>query len=98
MCKNFFSTDLFRKEDVSENGCCRERKFLYEMNEGYKVSCTKLLQGRYLSKILQSSSTVKISLKSGKKVDVSKNLCDVERDFISEMKEACKVSCVKMLF
>ena len=88
----------FRKEDVSENGCCRERKFLYEMNEGYKVSCTKLLQGRYLSKILQSSSTVKISLKSGKKVDVSKNLCDKERDFISEMKEACKVSCVKMLF
>ena len=68
------------------------------MNEGYKVSCTKLLQGRYLSKILQSSSTVKTSLKSGKKVDVSKNLCDVERDFISEMKEACKVSCVKMLF
>ena len=33
----------------------------------------------------------------GKKVDVSKNSCDGERQFFSEMKEGYKVSCVKIL-
>ena len=58
----------------------------------------KLLRGQYLSKILQTSSTVKTKLKSSKKADVSENLCDEECDFFSEMTKECKVFCAKILF
>ena len=42
-------------EEVVKNGCFEklgERQFFFEMNEGYKVSCVKILMFRYIIKKL----------------------------------------------
>ena len=66
------------------------------------MSCVKifcladLLGSQYLFGILQSSLIVKNS-ENGIKVDVSKNDCDGEHQFLFEMKEGYKVSFAKIL-
>ena len=58
---------------------------------------TDLLGSQHLLEILQTSLTFKNSEKVIKKVDVSKNICDEERQCFSEVKEGYKVFCVEIL-
>ena len=51
---------MWQKQNVSENVCDGERQLLFQIKRDIK-SLAELLRGRYLPKVLQTSSTVKIS-------------------------------------
>ena len=58
----------------------------------------KLLRGRYLSEIFQTSSNVEIIKNVVIKWMFLKPYAMESTNYFFEMKEGCKVSCVKLLF
>ena len=41
---------MWQKVDVSKNVCDGQPQFIYEITEGYKVSCVKLLMFWYITR------------------------------------------------